>query len=435
LAKPIKSHSGLLKLLQKKEKSGGTITLEEILDASGWKEVSFKTYLKKGQLSEFLQEIGSNIFQSTNTIGLSVSDFSSLLSQSKHRRELGYLFKSGLAKALLRKSRDNMLLAMELYNRPSLENRLDGFVLCFCVAWEQLLKAVLIEGEGEESIYKTKQKNYDMRETISLRDCLKHLMPEDSLTRKNIEKITFYRDQAVHLLMPEVQSIISRLFQSGIINYGKFFQEHTGSTFLGSSQSGMISLVGDLSEPSIPILRNKYGKNTGDEVINLIDDLKNDAINTNNIEFSIPINVKLTFAKKDDSGNLITLSKADDGIDGLQRALIVEKPVDRHNTHPFREHVAIEQINRRLLDRYTQEKLKEYLIAKNKETNFPRITTHDFRAIIHKLKWKKSNNKHHYLNKDPVVHYYSDTAIEEIIQKIMDKKNFLRNTRESYKNR
>ena len=38
-----------------------------------------------------------------------------------------------------------MLLALELYNRPSLDNRLDSFILCFCVAWEQLLKAMLIE--------------------------------------------------------------------------------------------------------------------------------------------------------------------------------------------------------------------------------------------------------------------------------------------------
>lgn len=34
-----------------------------------------------------------------------------------------------------------MMLALELYNRPSLDNRLDAFVLCFCTAWEQLLKA------------------------------------------------------------------------------------------------------------------------------------------------------------------------------------------------------------------------------------------------------------------------------------------------------
>lgn len=38
-----------------------------------------------------------------------------------------------------------MMLALELYNRPSIENRMDAFVMCFCTSWEQLLKAILIE--------------------------------------------------------------------------------------------------------------------------------------------------------------------------------------------------------------------------------------------------------------------------------------------------
>ncbi|WP_373416923.1 DUF3644 domain-containing protein, partial [Vibrio parahaemolyticus] len=53
----------------------------------------------------------------------------------------------------MKKSRDNMMLALELYNRPSLENKLDGFVMLFSTAWEQLLKSMIIEAEGELAIY------------------------------------------------------------------------------------------------------------------------------------------------------------------------------------------------------------------------------------------------------------------------------------------
>ena len=60
-----------------------------------------------------------------------------------------------------------MMLALELYNRPSLENKLDGFVLLFCTAWEQLTKAMLIESKGEDSIF-LPPNNKGFRETISL---------------------------------------------------------------------------------------------------------------------------------------------------------------------------------------------------------------------------------------------------------------------------
>ena len=156
--KVTKTHSVLLALLKSKENAGDSITVAEILHATGWKKSTFLTYLHKGIFSPFLNEQGTDSFTVSSVTLLGEDEFSRLLSQSKHRRELGHICKSRLAKALLQKSRDNMLLALELYNRPSLDNRMDGFVLCFCTAWEQLLKSMLIEKRGESFIFKDKQK-------------------------------------------------------------------------------------------------------------------------------------------------------------------------------------------------------------------------------------------------------------------------------------
>ena len=219
-----KTHSALLALLKKKESAGELVAIDQILDATGWKRGTFLTYLRKGQFSSFLNEQAADKLTVTNVSNLTDGKFSRLLSQSKHRRELGHKCKSRLAKALLRKSRENMLLALELYNRPSLDNRMDGFVLCFCTSWEQLLKAILIERNGEPSIFKPhRRKKGRIRETISLRECLERQFNKPDLVRRNIDRIAYYRDQAVHLLMPEIQGQISRLFQSGVMNYGKQF--------------------------------------------------------------------------------------------------------------------------------------------------------------------------------------------------------------------
>jgi len=425
------SHINLLELLQKKETQGNTISEKEILESSKWQKSTFVTYLNKGQLSDFLNEVADGHFAVSNSLGLSVQQFTQLLSQSKHRRGLGHNCKSRLAKALLKKSRDNMLLALELYNRPSLENRMDGFVLCFCTAWEQLLKAILIEKEGEGSIFRKSHNGKGIRETISLRDCLDKLYKVDDLARKNIERITFYRDQAVHLLMPEVQGIMSRVFQSGVLNYSTKFQNFTEQPFISSTHSGMLSLVGDLKHPSIAALHSNYGKEIGNEVSSLINDLIEEAKNTDDIQFAIPLNVRLVFARSDEQGNMITLARAEDGIEGLQKAIILEKPTDRAKTHPFKESVAIIEINKRLYEKYSDDILTSQLVARNKKTNKPEINTHCFRSIVAKLKWKNSDNQYHYENKDPSIHYYSDSAIEEFIEKIISIEGYLANARKN----
>lgn len=219
-----KSHSALYELLLNAENNGAKIKKEDILNATQWQEVTLNTYQAKGQLSDFLTEIDEGIFEASSVSRLTEVEFSKKLSQSKHRRGLGHNFKSRLARALLRKSRDNMLLALELYNRPSLENRLDGFALLFCIAWEQILKAELIEEDGEESIYRKNIKQGKIKETISLSECLERIFSPNDKRRKNLERIIFFRNTATHLLMPEVQAVVSRLFQAGVLNYVSKFE-------------------------------------------------------------------------------------------------------------------------------------------------------------------------------------------------------------------
>lgn len=430
------THSALLALLKSKENAGESITVAEILHATNWKKSTFLTYLGKGIFSAFLNEQSTGTFAVSSVTPLGEDEFSRLLSQSKHRRELGHICKSRLAKALLQKSRDNMLLALELYNRPSLDNRMDGFVLCFCTAWEQLLKSMLIERHGENSIFKDKQKKKNrIRETISLRDCLNRWYENNNLIKKNIERIAYYRDQAVHLLMPEIQDPVSRLFQSGIMNYSSEFEGFAQQGFLDSSHTGLMTLVGDLRGPDTATLKSRYGNHVGAEVAQLADELADEAGKVNDIRFAIPIDVRLVFARDNADGQVIHLSNAGEGMDGLRNAIVVEKPVDRERTHPYRQKDAIRNINIRLNERYRPEDLLKALPGRDEKTGRPRVSSHDFQAGIAKLKWKSGNNRHHYKTSNPENHYYSEQAIDEFVGKVMEDESFLKKARESWRRR
>lgn len=190
--------------------------------------------------------------------------------------------------------------------------------------------------------------------------------------------------------------------------------------------------MGDLKNPCIKLLHDKYGKETGNEISWLISNLIDEAEKENNVNFAIPVDVELVFAKKDDKGNTITLAKAQDDIEGLEKAIVINKPTDREKTHPFRETKAIQEINERLYKRYSEQELSNKLVNKSKQTGKYEINSHCFRSVISKLKWKNSNNKHHYENKDPVCHYYLDIAIEDFIKQIMENNEYLINAKQSY---
>jgi len=428
-----KSLSSLHGLLKMHEEIGQKFSKEDILKATGWKVATFKTYWNKGQLADFISEVRKDVFEASNCVDISEVEFAKLLSQSKHRRGLGHNCKSKLAKALLGKSKDNMLLALELYNRPSLENRMDAFVMCFCTAWEQFFKAILIERDGEESIFRKSGKK-GLKETISLRECLEKVYPQKSNIRKNIEQIAYLRDQAVHLLMPEIQGIMSRVFQSGVLNFTSKFEEFTEISFLNSSHAGMISLVGEFKSPPVSIMKSTYG-DIANEIIELASSVKTDVENSDDIEFAIPLNVKLVFATDAEDGSTIAIARADEGIEGLKKALVIEKPVDRSKSHPLLQKDAIGEINLRLQERFNPEKLKMHLVKSCRNTGKSIVNPNCFAAIISKNKWKLSDNKFHYKNKNPEIHYYSNELVEELIKKVMENKNYLKECKASYNNR
>ncbi len=72
---------------------------------------------------------------------------------------------------LLEKSKEAFTLAIEIYNKPTIRYRLEGFSFFICNAWELMLKAHLIKQQGEQAIYYPDKPN----RTISLENC-KYLM-------------------------------------------------------------------------------------------------------------------------------------------------------------------------------------------------------------------------------------------------------------------
>ena len=74
-----------------------------------------------------------------------------------------------LVDKLLEKSKEAFLMAIEVYNKPSIRYRVEGFSFFICNAWELMLKAHIVKTRGNSAIYY--KDNPDR--TITLENCIK----------------------------------------------------------------------------------------------------------------------------------------------------------------------------------------------------------------------------------------------------------------------
>ena len=123
-----------------------------------------------------------------------------------------------LEERLLDKSKEAFAMAIELYNKPTIKYRVEGFSLFVCNAWELMLKAYLLKTKGPESIYYKDNKN----RTISLENAIKEVFTnnKDPL-RINLEKIVELRNTSTHFITEEYEMVYVPLFQACVFNFNE----------------------------------------------------------------------------------------------------------------------------------------------------------------------------------------------------------------------
>ena len=315
-----------------------------------------------------------------------------------------------LSRHLLQKSQEAFLLSLEIYNKPTIQFRLESFCFFFTNAWELLLKAYLLEGtKSEKSIFFPKEKN-KQRKSIALRDALKRILPnEKDPVRKNIEDIADLRDSATHLVIRELESIYVGLFQAGVLNYLDKLKEWFGINFADRISPAMLSLIFDIGKINPVVLRKKHGKEITDFFAAKAKEIETNISGISDKKYCISVEYKLALVKNPKDAD-ITLSS---GPQGKFSGTIIEVPKDPSLTHPYRQIDCIGQIKEKI----------------GKGTTF---NQYDFQAIIHKEKIR-GNNKFHYCYKAFGNNSYSPELIEFIVNKIHSNPNYLTDTRQWFR--
>ena len=121
-----------------------------------------------------------------------------------------------LAKRLVQKSQEAFQLGIELYNRPSLPNRVEACSVFLGNAWELMLKAHIIQTWGLQKIYFSK----DTDRTWGFNDCVRFVFDNEiDPVRRNLEELGRLRNNSVHYIVEEYDIIYGPVLQATVRNF------------------------------------------------------------------------------------------------------------------------------------------------------------------------------------------------------------------------
>lgn len=252
-----------------------------------------------------------------------------------------------LINRMLEKSQEAFLLAIEIYNKPTIKYRLEGFAFFICNAWELLLKGYIVQSVGINNIY---YKNKPDR-TIALTDCIKKVFTnEKDPTRKNLEIIVDLRNTSSHFIIKEMESIYLPFLQANTLNYSQKLYDFFHIDITKNIDTSFLYLITNSSELNETQILSVYG----DEIFNRYKKLKLETTNLleneNNNKLAININLNLKVVKNINDANL-TFSITNNSENAV---LFIDKIKDINTTYPYSQknarEIIMKNLNRKNLD-------------------------------------------------------------------------------------
>ncbi len=304
---------------------------------------------------------------------------------------------------MIDKSKEAFSLGIEIYNKPTIKYRVEGFAFFICNAWELMLKAYLIKKLGQSSIYYKNKKD----RTISLSECIKKVFTnnKDPL-RLNLEKIIELRDTSTHFITEEYEMVYIPLFQACILNFNEKMMAFHDVDMTTIIPQNFLTLSVSLQALEDSKIIGKYPEEIANKILenkNKIEDL---SIN-NNAKFSIRIDHYYFITKnKDLATNLVKIDNS-----STNAIKIVKELKDPNNTHKYTAKHCITQI-------------KEILAKKNINLkyngNIVKFSSFHFTNFC-KHFGLKENSQYCYIHKQfsTPQYSYSQKAIDFIVDELV----------------
>ena len=233
-----------------------------------------------------------------------------------------------LINTLLDKSEEAFLMAIEIYNKPTINYRLEGFAFFICNAWELLLKSKMLQ--NNESIYYPDKPN----RTISLSNCITNVFTNDKdPVRKNLEILVGLRNTSTHFVIKEMDSIYLPFMQANVLNYSQKLFDYFGRDITQKINSSFMTLVINNEEVSEENILSRYGDNIFNRYYKMKDETKQIIAENANEKLAIKVDLNVKIVKdKEEAKTTFRIAK-----DGEEPVSIIKELKDTNLTHCYNQ--------------------------------------------------------------------------------------------------
>lgn len=241
---------------------------------------------------------------------------------------------------LLEKSKEAFIMSIEIYNKPTIHYRVEGFSFFMCNAWELMLKAHMINKLGEDSIYYNDNPN----RTITLEKCISKIFTNNKAPlRLNLEKIIELRNTSTHFITEEYEMVYIPLFQSCVFNFIEKMQEFHEIDMTEIIPQNFLTLAVSMKSINVGEIRAKYPEEIANKLINTNYTIS-ELVENNNNAFAIRIEHYHYITK--DKNKATSFVHIDKGADAAVK--IIKELKDPNDTHKYTAKNCNKEINRRL---------------------------------------------------------------------------------------
>ncbi|MBM3796491.1 MAG: DUF3644 domain-containing protein [Acidobacteria bacterium] len=177
---------------------------------------------------------------------------------TKHKRRFG-----SVASELVKKAREAMLTAVQIFNNPQIEFKSELFIVTTAIAWTYLLHAYyrkkgieyrrFREGLQRRSFLKTK---HGAIWHWSLEECLEYsACPVDPIVAKNLKFLIGIRHEIEHQMTSRIDDRLSAKFQAAALNFNATIKRLFGPRYsLDSEQAFSIQFSAIAEDTAVELL-------------------------------------------------------------------------------------------------------------------------------------------------------------------------------------
>lgn len=244
-----------------------------------------------------------------------------------------------ISKRLVEKSVEAFIMGLEIYNKPTIRYRIEGFSFFIVNAWELMLKAELLN-RGESIYFPDKPDR-----TLSVDNVIKKIYTDkNTRIRLNLEKIIELRNISTHYITEDYEVKYAPLFQACVLNFVNEIQRFHDEDITKHISQNFLTISARYEPLSNEQIKLKYSPEIAEKLIKQSNEIDVLSSEYNSEKFSINIRQNLYITKKKSEADFVVSISSD----AETKITTVKELKDPSDTHKYSYKNVITVVQERL---------------------------------------------------------------------------------------